>query len=69
MHFNQKKRAPSRGGGDRSLRERMYYVAPHPNGVKPLGNLYFDDRGINIRNEGVGSLQILEDELILAILT
>ncbi|VVB13461.1 unnamed protein product [Arabis nemorensis] len=38
-------------------------------GVQPLGNLYFVNPGsVNVRNTGLGNLQILTDELVLDIL-
>ncbi|KAB2034771.1 hypothetical protein ES319_D04G106800v1 [Gossypium barbadense] len=37
-------------------------------GVQPLGNLYFNPGAINSRNIGLGTLQILSDELVLEIL-
>ncbi|GER33779.1 bifunctional arginine demethylase andlysyl-hydroxylase JMJD6 [Striga asiatica] len=40
----------------------------HSHGVQPLGNLYFSASSLNSRNAGLGSLQILTDELVLDIL-
>ncbi len=41
----------------------------HPLSILPLGNSYVDPEGNRTRSEGLGSLSILDDELILEILT
>lgn len=40
----------------------------HSHGVQPLGNLFFSPGSVNSRNTGLGSLQLLTDELLLDIL-
>ncbi|KAL3623459.1 Arginine-specific demethylase jmj22 [Castilleja foliolosa] len=40
----------------------------HSHGVQPLGNLYFGSSSFNSRNNGLGNLKILTDELVLEIL-
>ncbi|KAL5741992.1 hypothetical protein ACOSP7_028724 [Xanthoceras sorbifolium] len=40
----------------------------HCHGVQPLGNLFFNPGSVNSRNTGLGSLQVLSDELVLDVL-
>jgi hypothetical protein len=69
-----KKRAPTTSSSSQNVvtssagsKYRKYSVTPHPNGVKPLGNIYFDNRG-NCRDTGLGNLAVLLDEIIIFIL-
>ncbi|CAL9229410.1 unnamed protein product, partial [Arabidopsis halleri] len=48
---------------------KLKIAAPsQEHGVQPLGNLYFNPGSVNVRNTGLGNLQILSDELVLDIL-
>ena len=44
-----------------------FQLAPHPLGIKPLGNTLFDDQ-IPIRSAGLGFFGILTDEILLDLL-
>jgi hypothetical protein len=57
-------------GGKSSKRQKdyNYSVRPHPNHVKPMGNVYVDKPTYNVRAYGLGEFRVLEDEFIVDIM-
>jgi hypothetical protein len=47
---------------------RNFVVKPHPQGIKPMGNMFAEQVSFNRRDTGLGNLQMLEDQAIQAII-
>ena len=76
-HVRSAKKGSSISGGPkkrktkfRNAPEKRYSLerGSHNYGVKPLGNMYFDETVWNVRDTGLGVLKMLSDELVVDIL-
>ena len=56
------------GGKKKTNTNYSYSVKPHPNNVKPMGNIYFEKPTYNVRAYGLGEFRVLEDEFIVDIM-
>ncbi|PRP78260.1 hypothetical protein PROFUN_13870 [Planoprotostelium fungivorum] len=65
---NKRSRSSTKGAIESSNKYRKYDVPPHPNGVRPLGNIWLSDNLYNYRDESLGDFAPLIDQIILAML-
>jgi hypothetical protein len=49
--------------------EKIRNIPPHPFGVKPIGNSFLDKNYVDMRSPCLGHFNVIDDSLLLDILT